>query len=317
MSGSQADWTLAVPAPPNSPLGGTRTERTGAQFRPRLGIRRFAGTLFAIVCLLMTLAAIGMLVVLLVRVGLDARPWLSKHFLTNYPSTLYPERAGVKSALAGTVWLIGLTALFSVPVGIGAAIYLEEYARKNWFSRLVHLNIANLAGVPSIVYGILGLAIFVRFCYLGRSVLAGALTMSLLVLPVIIIAAREALTAVPDSVRHAAYALGATRWQTIWHHVLPAALPGICTGIILALSRAVGEAAPLLMIGALTYVAFVPADPLDTFTALPIQIYDWASRPQSDFHGLAAAAIVVLLAILLSMNALAIGLRSWYQRRQP
>jgi phosphate transport system permease protein len=181
----------------------------------------------------------------------------------------------------------------------------------------VHLNIANLAGVPSIVYGILGLAMFVRFCHLGRSVLAGALTMSLLVLPVIIIAAREALTAVPDSTRHAAYALGATRWQVIWHHVLPAALPGICTGIILALSRAVGEAAPLMMIGALTYVAFVPAGPLDTFTALPIQIYDWASRPQSDFHGLAAAAIVVLLAILLTMNALAIGLRSWYQGKRP
>lgn len=317
MNHPQANWTFAAPAPPSGADAAARGGGSDDLFRPRLGVRRLAGALFAAACLLMTLAAIGMLAVLLVGVGLDARGWLSGHFLTNFPSTLYPERAGIWSALIGTVWIIGLTSLFSIPVGIGAAIYLEEYARKNWFSRFVHLNIANLAGVPSIVYGILGLAMFVRFCHLGRSVLAGALTMSLLVLPVIIIAAREALTAVPDSIRHAAYALGATRWQVIWHHVLPAALPGTCTGIILALSRAVGEAAPLLMIGALTYVAFVPAGPLDTFTAMPIQIFDWASRPQSEFHGLAAAAIVVLLVILLSMNALAIGVRGWFQRRRP
>lgn len=285
-------------------------------FRPRLARRRAIGTAFAITCLILTVGAMSMLVVLLVRVYLDARPWISVHFLTNFPSVMSPEKAGVKSALAGTLWLVALTAVFSVPTGVGAAIYLEEYAKKNRFSRFIQLNIANLAGVPSIVYGILGLAIFIRICHLGRSVLAGALTMSLLVLPVIIIASREALIAVPKSIRLAAYALGATRWQCIWHHVLPAALPGICTGVILALSRAVGEAAPLIMVGALAYVAFVPEGPMDEFMALPIQIYDWASRPQPEFHGLAAAGILVLLAILLSMNALAIGLRTWHQRKK-
>ena len=283
-------------------------------FRPRLRVRRVWGKVFEIGCLALTVGAISMLAILLVRVGMDARPWIRVSFLTHFPSVLFPEKAGVKSALAGTLWLITITAAISVPVGVGSALYLEEYMKKGRLSRFIRLNIANLAGVPSIVYGILGLAIFIRFCHLGRSVLAGALTMSLLVLPVIIIASREALAAVPNSIRLAAFALGATRWQVIWHHVLPAALPGICTGVILALSRAVGEAAPLVMIGALTYVAFVPEGPLDEFTALPIQIYDWASRPQPEFHGLAAAGILVLLAILLSMNALAIGIRTWQQR---
>jgi phosphate transport system permease protein len=201
-------------------------------------------------------------------------------------------------------------------VGVAAAIYLEEYAPDNRFTRLIQVNIANLAGVPSIVYGILGLAVFVRWLRFDRSVLAGALTLSLLIMPVIIIASREALLAVPQSIRHAAYALGATRWQTIRSHVLPAALPGIMTGVILAVSRAVGEAAPLLMIGALTYVAFVPEGPLDAFTALPIQIYDWCDRPQPEFHHLAAAGIIVLLGILLPMNAVAVALRAWHQRRR-
>jgi phosphate transport system permease protein len=274
------------------------------------------GVIFAASCVILTVLAVLMLGVLLVGVFLDARPWLNAHFLTNFPSVMFPEKAGIKSALAGSLWLISLTALFSVPVGIGAAIYLQEYAPKGRFANFIQLNIANLAGVPSIVYGILGLAMFVRFCHMGRSVLAGGLTLFLLILPVVIIASREALSAVPDSIRQAAFAVGATRWQVIWHHVLPAALPGICTSIILALSRAVGEAAPLLILGALTYVTFVPEGPLDSFTALPMQIFDWASRPQKEFHGLAAAAIIVLLAILLSMNALAIGLRSWYQRKQ-
>jgi len=285
-------------------------------FRPRLKFRRLLGTLFATCCFLLTIGAVSMLSILLIRVYMDARPWISTHFLTNFPSVMFPEKAGAKSALAGTLWLVTLTAVISVPIGVGAAIYLHEYTRKGRFARFIQLNIANLAGVPSIVYGILGLAIFIRFCHLGRSVLAGALTMSLLVLPVIIIASQEALAAVPDSIRRAAFGVGATRWQVIWHHVLPAALPGICTGMILALSRAVGETAPLIMIGALTYVAFVPEGPLDEFTALPIQIYDWASRPQEEFHGLAAAGILVLLAILLSMNALAIGLRTWHQRNK-
>jgi phosphate transport system permease protein len=285
-------------------------------FRPRLRLRRAIGATFIVLCQLMTLSAVLMLITLLVRVISDAWPWLTPHFLTRFPSNLKPETGGAKSAIVGTLWLISLTALFSVPVGVSAAVYLEEYASKNRLTRFIQLNIANLAGVPSIVYGILGLAIFVRWCQFDRSVLAGALTMSLLILPVIIIASREALAAVPNSIRLAAYALGATRWQVVRHHVLPAALPGICTSVILALSRAVGEAAPLIMIGALTYVAYVPRGPLDGFTALPIQIYDWASRPQSEFHGLAAAGIVVLLVILLSMNAVAIALRTIQQGKK-
>jgi phosphate transport system permease protein len=199
-------------------------------------------------------------------------------------------------------------------VGVAAAIYLEEFGGRGKLSAFIDINIANLAGVPSIVYGILGLAIFVRWFSLQRSVLAGALTMSLLILPVIIMSSREAIRAVPHSIRQAALALGATPWQTVRHHVLPAALPGILTGLILALSRAIGETAPLIMIGALTYVAFVPSGPMDAFTALPIQIFNWASRPQAEFHQLAAAGIVVLLAVLLIMNAAAIIIRHRSQR---
>jgi len=209
----------------------------------------------------------------------------------------------------GSIWLMVSVFIIAVPLGIAAAIYLEEYNRKTRLSRFIEINIANLAGVPSIVYGILGLAVFVRFFHLGRSVLAGALTMSLLILPVIIIAAREAIRAVPKNIRLGAYALGATRWQTVVHHVLPAALPGILTGVILAMSRALGETAPLIMIGALTYVAFVPVGPMDAFTALPIQIFNWASRPQTNFHEVAAAGIIVLLVFLLALNATAVWLR--------
>jgi len=288
----------------------------GAAFNPSLSRRRRRGALFVCLCLLMSLVSLLFLASLLVRVYVTGRPWLSRQFLANFPSVLFPEKAGIKSALYGSLWLVSLTALFSVPVGIAAAVYLEEFARKNRLTRLIHLNIANLAGVPSIVYGILGLAVFIRWFHLGRSVLAGALTMSILVLPIIIIAAREALAAVPSSIRLAAFALGATRWETVRSHVLPAALPGILTGVILALSRAIGEAAPLIMIGALTYVAFVPAGPGDAFTVLPIQIYDWSERPQPEFHGLAAAGILVLLGVLVCMNGLAIALRAWQQRQR-
>ena len=197
----------------------------------------------------------------------------------------------------------------AIPIGVLAAIYLEEYALKNRFTAFIEVNIANLAGLPSIVYGILGLAVFVRFMGLERSVLAGAMTMSLLVMPVIIIAAKEAIRAVPSSLRQAAFAVGATRWQVVRHHVLPSAIPGILTGVILALSRAIGETAPLIMIGAMTYVAFVPEGPLDEFTALPIQIFNWTARPQETFHELAAGGIIVLLAILLLMNATAVYIR--------
>jgi phosphate transport system permease protein len=211
--------------------------------------------------------------------------------------------------------MMGLTALFSFPTGVGAAIYLEEYAPKNWFTRILQTNIANLAGVPSIVYGILGLAIFVRYFALGRSVIAGALTLALLILPVIIIASQEAVKAVPTSLREASYGVGATKWQTIRHHVLPVALPGILTGTILSLSRAIGETAPLIMIGALTFIAFPPRSPMDPFTVLPIQIFNWTAKPQAEFHELAAAAIIVLLVLLLVMNATAIFLRNRYQKR--
>ena len=282
--------------------------RGASMYRDNLPRRRQVAGLFRWVFLGATLVGIVLLAILLATVIRQGVGWLDWQFLTSFPSR-FPERAGVKAALWGTVWLIGLTAIFSIPVGLGAAIYLEEYARPGWWSTLIEINIANLAGTPSIVYGILGLAVFVRWWGLGRSVLSGALTMTLLVLPVTIIASREALRAVPNSFRLASFALGATRWETIRHHVLPAALPGILTGLILALSRAIGETAPLIMTGALTYVAFTPAGPMDAFSALPLQIFNWASRPQREFFGLAAAAIIVLLVVLLSMNAAAILIR--------
>ena len=263
-----------------------------------------------------TVAWSGVLIlgVLLFHVTQEGIQWLDLQFLSDFPSR-FPAKAGIHSALIGTLWLISLTALFSVPIGIGAGLYLEEFTKKNRICQFVDLNISNLAGVPSIVYGMLGLVIFVRWFELNQSVLAGSLTMSLLILPVIIISTREALRAVPNTIRQAAFALGATRWQTIYAHVLPAAFPGILTGIILALSRAIGETAPLIMIGALTYVAFVPDGPMDDFTALPIQIFNWASRPQQQFHELAAAGILVLLFVLLLMNSIAVFIRHRLEKK--
>ena len=261
----------------------------------------------------LTWLGVVLLAILLARVARQGFGWLDLEFLSSFPSR-FPEKAGILSALAGTLWLIGLTALISVPVGVAAAVYLEEFSRAGRLKTFIEINIANLAGVPSIVYGILGLAVFVRGLELGRSVLAGALTMSLLILPVIIIASREAIKAVPQSLRQGAMALGATRWQTVRHHVLPSALPGMLTGVILALSRAIGETAPLIMIGALTYIAFTPEGPMDDFTALPIQIFNWTARPQKDFHSLAAAGIIVLLVVLLVMNAAAVLIRYRTQR---
>lgn len=246
-------------------------------------------------------------------------------FMNSYPSRK-PEQAGIKSAWMGSLWLIFLTALFAVPTGVAAAVYLEEYSRQTRLSRFIEINIANLAGVPSIVYGLLGLTLFVGvFSWLKaqnpdsdvwaepRNILAGALTMTLLVLPVIIIAAREAIKAVPGTLRQAAYALGATRWQVVSQHVLPSAAPGIVTGVILSISRAIGETAPLICIGALTYVAFPPRTPLDGFTVLPIQIYNWVSRPQQEFQHIAALGIIVLLLILLALNSVAIAIRNHYE----
>jgi phosphate transport system permease protein len=271
-----------------------------------LGIKALAVTTLAI--------ALGSLALLLLDAIADGAGRLSWQFLTSFPSRK-PEEAGILSALVGTVCLILLTAVFAFPIGVGAAIYLEEYAGKSWFSRVVEVNISNLAGVPSIIYGLLGLELFVRAMGFDRSLLSGALTMALLVLPIIIISSREALRTVPRSIREASFALGADRWQTIWHQVLPLALPGILTGSILAFSRAIGEAAPLITIGALTYVAFLPDGLFAPFTALPIQIFNWVSRPQAGFHANAAAAILVLLAVLLLMNALAVFLRQRYQKR--
>lgn len=279
-------------------------------FAPGLARRRRWGALFQACCVLLTIVCLAALAVLLVTVAYEGGHMLSLNFLRNMPSRLMPENAGLKSALFGTLWIISLTALFSIPVGVSAAIFLHEYATKSRLTRLIELNIANLAGVPSIVYGILGLAMFIRVCNLGRSVLAGALTLSLLILPVVIIASREALAAVPDSIRQAAFGLGATRWQVVRAHVLPSAVPGIMTGVILALSRAIGEAAPLIMIGALTFITFVPEGPLDAFTALPIQIYNWCDEPEQIFQELAAAGILVLLGILLPMNAVAVAIRA-------
>ncbi|MDT8435854.1 MAG: phosphate ABC transporter permease PstA [Gemmatimonadota bacterium] len=284
------------------------------RFAPAQARRRRAGAAFRVACLVSVGFSIVVLAVLLVDIALDGVKWLSLDFLTRYPSRI-PARAGIRSAILGSLWMMGLTAAASFPVGVGAAIYLEEYAPRNWLTRILQTNIANLAGVPSIVYGILGLTIFVRFLALGRSVLAGALTLALLILPVIIISAQEAIRAVPPSLREASYGVGATKWQTIRHHVLPVALPGILTGTILSLSRAIGETAPLIMIGALTFIAFPPTSPMDPFTVLPIQIFNWTAKPQADFHDLAAAAILVLLVVLLTMNAAAIFLRNRYQKR--
>jgi phosphate transport system permease protein len=269
---------------------------------------------FALLCLAATALCVLVLVLLLVEVLWHGVPLLNKNFLTNFPSR-FADKAGIAPALVSSVWLILLTGLITVPIGVGAALYLEEYAGPTRWRNLVQLNISNLAGVPSIVYGILGLGLFVRALMLQRSILAGALTLTLVVLPIVILAAQESLRAVPSSIRQASYALGATRWQTVWHQVLPAATPGIMTGVILAMSRALGEAAPLVAIGAATYITFLPLSPTDEFSALPMQIFYWARRPEAEFHYLAAAAIVVLLTVLILMNATAIYVRYHYGKR--
>lgn len=234
--------------------------------------------------------------------------FLDPFFLSSYPSRL-PAQAGLFSAITGTLYMMVITAAVAFPLGVGAAIYLEEYARRNWFSRMIQVNISNLAGVPSIIYGLLGLQVFVRVLEFERSVLAGACTMALLVMPIIIVSAQEALRTVPPSMREAAYAVGATRWQVIRFHVLPYAFGGMLTGNILAMSRAIGETAPLIAIGALTFIAFLADSPTDDFTVMPIQVFNWVTRPQSGFHEIAASGIIVLMLVLLVMNAAAIVMR--------
>jgi len=284
-------------------------------FKLRRSQRKRIGMILAGVLFLATIFGIVVLMALLVDVILTATPWLDAQFIRSFPSST-PGEAGIWSPLIGTLWLMGLTALISVPLGVASALYLEEYAQEGWFLRLIQVNIANLAGVPSVVYGILGLALFVRFASLENSLLAGALTLSLLILPIIIISTQEALRSIPSGIRESAFALGATRWQVIYSHVLPMAAPGILTGVILALSRAIGETAPLILVGALTFVPFVPQGALDQFTALPIQIFNWAARPQDEFRGLAAAAIVILMILLFTMNLTAILLRNYFEERR-
>lgn len=268
----------------------------------------FHGVIFSI-----TLIGIVVLVILLADIIMRGVPYLTKHFFTNFPSR-FPKKAGILPGIYGSIYIILLTILFSVPIGLGTAVYLEEYAKTNRFTKFIKINISNLSGTPSIVYGLLGLTVFVKTLGLGKSVLAGALTMSLVVLPIVIVASQEAIKAVPQYLRHGSYAPGATKWQTIRKIVIPAALPGIFTGVILSVSRALGETAPLIMVGAATYVSKLPEGLNSIFTALPMQIYYWMGLPKEQFTDLAAAGIIVLLGILLTTNAIAIVLRNKYQK---
>lgn len=274
--------------------------------------KSFRNEVFRIWALFCTSAGMIMLAVLLVKIGMDGLHRLFGDFFMNLPSRK-PAEAGILTAWTGTLWLMATTAAFAIPIGIGAGIYLEEYLKKGYWSAFLEINISNLAGVPSIIYGLLGLELFVRLMRFGQSILAGSLTLALLILPIVIVSTREAIRTVPNSMREASYALGASKWQTIWHQVLPAAAGGIMTGIILALSRAIGETAPLIVVGALMYVPFVPESVMDAYTALPIQIYNWVTRPQAGFLANAAAGIIVLMLLTFAMNGVAVYLRNKWQ----
>lgn len=286
----------------------TLTTATSKAWNPRVATRLLTGRIWQWIFLASTAMAIVLLGMLLWSIIQPGWNWLSWHLVTDMPSRK-PEQAGMNSGIWGSIWIVVGSAIFSFFVGVGTAVYLEEYAPKNGFTRFVQTNISNLAGVPSIVYGLLGLVIFVQWLNLGRSISAGALTMGLLILPVVVISSQEALRAVPLGLRQASYGLGATKWQTIRSHVLPSAMPGILTGMILSMSRAIGETAPLIVVGASSLVLTRPDGPLSSFTAMPVQIYNWSARPQKEFEHLAAAAILVLLIVLLAMNAFAIILR--------
>jgi phosphate transport system permease protein len=284
------------------------------QYRKRLVKRQRTGKIFEYLCILSIIIGITMLGLLLWYVADQGLNRLTWSFLTNFPSR-FPDRAGIFGALLGTCYVIGIAGIIAFTLGVGTAIYLEEYARDTKFSRILQVNIANLAGVPSIVYGILGLEIFVRFAGLGRSVIAGALTIALLILPIVIIASQEAIKAVPPSIREGGFALGASKWQVVSLLVIPQAFAGILTGVILAVSRAIGETAPLIVMGALTFVPFAPDGLMSPFTVLPIQIFNWVSRPQEGFHEIAAAGIIVLLITLILMNSLALFLRNKFTNK--
>jgi phosphate transport system permease protein len=275
---------------------------------------RLKDQLFKIWGIACTLVGLVILAIFIGDILIDGIQRIDWDFITNLPSRK-AEKSGIYTAFMGSIWILFLTTIISFPVGVAAGVYLEEYNNKNRLSALLEINISNLAGVPSIIYGLLGLEVFVRIMNLGASVLAGSLTLSLLILPIIIVATREAIKAVPKSIRDASYALGASKWQTVWYQILPASGGGILTGVILALSRAVGETAPLIVVGALAYVPFAPQNPLDEFSVLPIQIFNWISRPQHGFIENAAAAIIILLAITFIMNGIAVYFRNKWQKQ--
>ncbi len=275
--------------------------------------RKLKERLLKIGSMIATIISLLSLLILLIQILCSGTSYLSWQFLTSYPSRI-AEQAGIKSALAGSFYLLLITFIVAVPLGIATAIFLEEYAPKHRITNIININILNLAGMPSIVYGLLGLAIFAIFFGFDSSILTGGLTLALLILPIIVITSQEAIRAVPDSIKQAGYALGARRWQVVLGQILPAALPSIMTGVILSISRSIGETAPLIIIGALTYAGFVPMKLTDSFTALPIQIYNWAGRPQPSFHNLAASGIVVLLACLFVLNFVAVYIRRRFQK---
>lgn len=280
----------------------------------RIKFNRLKDLNFQLIGIISTLIGLVLLAIFIGDILVEGLPRISWKFLTSLPSRI-PARAGIFTAMMGSVWVLFLTSLIAFPIGVGAGIYLEEYVKKSGLAKVLEINISNLAGVPSIIYGLLGLEIFVRIMRMGSSVLAGSLTLALLILPIIIVATRESVKAVPQSIRDASYAMGASKWQTISNQVLPASFGGILTGVILALSRAVGEAAPLIVVGALAYVPFAPKSPLDEFSVLPIQIFNWISRPQHGFIVNAAAAIIILLVITFSMNGVAMYLRARWQKK--
>lgn len=293
----------------------TSAPRTGPRlYRPQIAFRKRVSQIWTWIFFGSTALAIVLLGMLLYSVLVPGVPWLSWHLITNMPSRI-PERAGMNSAIWGSLWVVLGSAIVSFFLGLGTAIYLEEYAEKNWWTDLIQTNISNLAGVPSIVYGLLGLVVFVDGLSMGRSLIAGILTMALLVLPVVVISSREAIRAVSPSLREAAYGVGATKWQTVKDHVLPAAFPGILTGVILSMSRAIGETAPLLVVGGASQVLFRPESLTDPFMVMPLQIFNWTGRPQEEFEQLAAAAIIVLMIVLLLMNSVAIFLRQRFSKR--
>ena len=300
----------ASPAQLGIPTDGGPPPRVGAERRRPLEIA------FRYLLLSSLIVGVVFLIVLLAYVVQKGWPRLDSRLWENFNSIRRPERAGAQAAIFGTIWVMVLTALICLPIGIMAAIYMEEYAdNTKWWNRLIELNLQNLAAVPSIVYGILGLGIVARQFGLGSSIITAAITLSLLVLPVVVVSSREAIRAVPSTIRDGSLALGATKWQTIWKMILPSSIPGIATGSILALSRAIGEAAPLLLLGAVTFVAFNPDGLTSGYTVLPIQIYDWIRQSREEFQVLASAGIVILLALLLLMNSIAIYIRNRYQKR--